>query len=95
MLIAHPEVIDVAAFGVPNADLGEELKAVVQPADPAQAGPELERRLIAYCRERLSSLKCPRSIEFSAELPRTPTGKLMKRELRDRYWPAVATAARR
>jgi len=86
MLLGHPEVVDVAVFGVPNPEMGEEVKAVVQPVDMLVAGPELEARLIAYCRERLSALKCPRSIDFSADLPRTPTGKLMKRHLRDRYW---------
>jgi long-chain acyl-CoA synthetase len=60
---------------------------VVQPHDPKRAGSELEADLIAYCKSRLSAIKCPRSIDFEAELPRTPTGKLVKRHLRDRYWP--------
>ena len=88
VLIGHPQVADVAVFGIPDADLGEEVKAVVQPHDMARAGPALEAELIAYCRERLSPIKCPRTIDFSAELPRTPTGKLVKRHLRDPYWPA-------
>jgi fatty-acyl-CoA synthase len=94
-LIGHQDVVDVAVFGVPNPEMGEEVKAVVQPVDPAAAGPEMEQRLIAYCRERLSPLACPRSIDFIDELPRTPTGKLLKRHLRDRYWPtrAEVTAA--
>lgn len=86
VLIGHPEVTDVAVFGVPNEEMGEEVKAVVQPRDMARAGKEFEAELIAFCRERLSPLKCPRSIDFAAELPRTPTGKLVKRHLRDRYW---------
>jgi len=86
LLATHPAVLDVAVFGVPSDDLGEEVKAVVQPADPAAAGPELEAELIAYCRDRLAHFKCPRSVEFRDELPRLPTGKLYKRLLRDPYW---------
>jgi acyl-CoA synthetase (AMP-forming)/AMP-acid ligase II len=86
VLVTHPRVADVAVFGVPNEDFGEEVKAVVQPVDPADAGAELERELIAFCRERLAALKCPRSIDFEGELPRHPTGKLYKRLLKDRYW---------
>jgi long-chain acyl-CoA synthetase len=86
LLVTHPKVLDVAVFGVPNEEFGEEVKAVVQPCDMREAGPELERELIAFCRERLSPIKCPRSIDFQRELPRYPTGKLYKRLLRDRYW---------
>ena len=89
-LIAHPEVADVAVLGVPDEEMGEQVKAVVQPRDMSRAGPALAAELIAFCRQRLSPIKCPRSVDFEAELPRTPTGKLMKRLLRDRYWrPAV------
>lgn len=87
-LIDHPDVIDVAVFGVPNDDFGEEVKAVVQPRDMSRANAELEVELIGFCKQRLSAIKCPRSIDFEAELPRHPTGKLYKRLLRDRYWPA-------
>ena len=86
LLINHPKVIDCAVFGVPNTDFGEEVKAVVQPRDMAEAGSALAEELIAYCKEHLSAIKCPRSIDFEAELPRHPTGKLYKRLLRDRYW---------
>jgi long-chain acyl-CoA synthetase len=86
LLVTHPEVLDAAVFGVPNEDLGEEVKAVVQPRDMREAGPALEQELIAFCRAHLSALKCPRSIDFEAELPRHPTGKLYKRVLRERYW---------
>ncbi|WP_354685166.1 AMP-binding protein [Cupriavidus necator] len=86
LLMTHPKVMDVAVIGVPNEDFGEEVKAVVQPVDMAQAGPELAAELIAFCRANLSSIKCPRSVDFEAELPRLPTGKLLKRLLRDRYW---------
>jgi acyl-CoA synthetase (AMP-forming)/AMP-acid ligase II len=85
-LIGHPAVIDVAVFGIPDEDLGERVHAVVQPIDADAAGPALEAELVAYCQARLSKLKCPMHIEFAAELPRTPTGKLLKRLLRDKYW---------
>lgn len=90
VLTMHPKVADVAVFGVPNDEFGEEVKAVVQPTDMALAGPELEAELIAYCRERLAALKCPRSVDFQAELPRHENGKLYKRQLRDRYWAGRA-----
>jgi long-chain acyl-CoA synthetase len=86
LLITHPKVADVAVIGVPNEDFGEEVKAVVQPMNWADAGPELAEELIAYCRANLSPIKCPRSIDFDPELPRHPTGKLYKRLIRDRYW---------
>jgi len=86
LLISHPKVADVAVIGVPNEEFGEEVKAVVQPADWQEAGPALAEELIAYCRERLSPIKCPRSVDFEPELPRHPTGKLYKRLIRDRYW---------
>jgi long-chain acyl-CoA synthetase len=91
VLITHADVADVAVFGVPNEEMGEEVKAVVQPHDMARAGKALEAELIVFCRKHLSPIKCPRSIDFEAELPRTPTGKLVKRHLRDRYWPKAAT----
>ena len=87
VLITHPEVADVAVFGVPNEEMGEEVKAVVQPHDMTRAGKALEAELILFCRQHLSPIKCPKSIDFEAELPRTPTGKLVKRHLRDKYWP--------
>ena len=86
VLSAHPAVQDVAVIGVPNEDLGEEVTAVVQPVDPAAAGPDLAAELIGYCRDRLAHFKCPRSVDFVPELPRSETGKLYKRILRDAYW---------
>jgi len=86
VLITHDAVMDVAVFGVPNEEFGEEVKAVVQPRDMAQATPALALELMDYCRSQLSHIKCPRSIDFRAELPRHPTGKLYKRLLKDEYW---------
>jgi len=73
-------------FGVPNDDLGEEVKAVIQVMPGITPNAELAEELIAFCKAHLSHQKCPRSIDFEAELPRLPTGKLYKRLLRDRYW---------
>ena len=86
LLITHPKVADAAVFGVPNEDFGEEVKAVVQPMPGVAPGPELAQELMAFCAEHLSKQKCPRSVDFSVELPRLPTGKLYKRLLRDPYW---------
>ncbi|MEM7426963.1 MAG: AMP-binding protein [Pseudomonadota bacterium] len=86
LLIGHPKVLDAAVFGVPNEDLGEEVKAVVQLVASCDDWPALEEELISYCRAHLSALKCPKSIEVMDELPRHANGKLLKRELRDRYW---------
>ncbi len=86
LLITHPKVADVAVIGVPNEEFGEEVKAVVQPANWLDAGPDLEAELIEFCRRTLSHIKCPKSVDFDKELPRHPTGKLYKRLVRDRYW---------
>ncbi len=86
VLTMHPKVMDVAVFGIPNEDFGEEVKAVVQPVSMDEAGPELERELLAFCKEHLAGFKVPRSIDFQVDLPRHPTGKLYKRLLRDKYW---------
>jgi long-chain acyl-CoA synthetase len=86
LLITHPKVADAAVFGVPNEDLGEEVKAVVQVLPGIEINSDLVNELMDFCRAHLSHQKCPRSIDFTAELPRLPTGKLYKRVLRDRYW---------
>jgi len=86
LLITHPKVADAAVFGVPNVDLGEEVKAVVQPMPGIEPGDALATELIAFCHQHLARQKCPRSIDFQEQLPRLPTGKLYKKGLRDRYW---------
>jgi fatty-acyl-CoA synthase len=85
-LVMHPKVADVAVFGVPNEDLGEEVKAVVQPAPGVVGDDALAAEILAHAREHLAAYKVPRTVEFLAELPRLETGKLYKRLLRDRYW---------
>lgn len=85
LLTVHPKVYDVAVFGIPNDDFGEEVKAVIQPVRMEEAGSHLEKELIAYCHKYLSKIKCPKSIDFTLELPRTPTGKLLKRILKDKF----------
>ena len=91
LLITHAKVADAAVFGVPNEDLGEEVKAVVQLMPGVVPGPEVAAELMAFCAEHLARQKCPRSIDFEDELPRLPTGKLYKRTLRDRYWQGHET----
>jgi acyl-CoA synthetase (AMP-forming)/AMP-acid ligase II len=91
LLVTHPSVLDAAVIGVPNDDLGEEVKAVVQPVDGVVGDAALERLLIAFCREHLAHFKCPRTIDFVDELPRLPTGKLYKGPLREKYWADHST----
>lgn len=86
LLITHPKVADAAVIGVPNADFGEEVKAVVQPMDWAEATPEFAQELIAHCKAHHSPVKCPRSVDFDPALPRLDNGKLYKRLVKDRYW---------
>lgn len=86
LLITHPRVADAAVIGVPNPDFGEEVKAVIQPLNPADATPEFAADLIAFCKTNLSSIKCPRTVDFDLALPRLDNGKLYKRLIKDRYW---------
>jgi len=86
VLAGDPRVADVAVIGVPDAEMGEAVKAVLVLVDPSSAGPDTEAGLIALCRERLAGYKCPRSVDFVTELPRDPNGKLYKRLLKERYW---------
>ncbi|MFO1188316.1 MAG: AMP-binding protein [Alphaproteobacteria bacterium] len=91
LLVTHPKVTDVAVIGVPNAEFGEEVKAVVQLVDPASASPETAAELISFCRAHLSHIKCPRSVDFEVELPRLPSGKLAKHRIKARYWEGHKT----
>ena len=86
LLIPHPKVFDAAVFGVPNEDLGEEVKAVVQPVEGVEGNEALTNELLTYLSKYLARQKVPRSIDYTKELPRLPTGKLYKRILRDQYW---------
>lgn len=86
LLVTHPKVADVAVIGAPHDEWGEQVVAIVQPADMADAGEALATELTAFCRASLSGVKTPRRIDFMAELPRHDTGKLYKRLLRDAYW---------
>jgi long-chain acyl-CoA synthetase len=85
-LMSHPKVADVAVFGVPDEDWGEQVKAVVQPADGELPGPALAAELLAALDGRLARMKWPKTIDFIGEMPRDPNGKLQKRRLRDPYW---------
>lgn len=86
VMIMHPKVTDVAVIGVPNTEMGEEVKAVVQLSATESPSPGLEQELLAYATERIAHYKCPRSVDFIEEMPRLPTGKLYKRLLKDKYW---------
>jgi long-chain acyl-CoA synthetase len=85
VLIQHPKVSDVAVFGIPNAEFGEEVKAVVQPRDTNVSQAVLAQELITWCKERLSGIKCPKTIDFATTLPRLENGKLYKREIAQSY----------
>ena len=92
VLLTHPKVGDVAVFGIPHADWGEEVKAVVEPAVGVDPSPELAEEILAFCDGKLARFKTPKSVDFTAEMPRDPNGKLYKRRLRDPYWEGVERA---
>jgi long-chain acyl-CoA synthetase len=85
-LACHPSVADVAVFGIPHDEWGEEIKAVVEPVDGVSTSAELTEELLAFLAERVAKFKLPRTIDYVDELPRDPNGKLYKRKLRDPYW---------
>ena len=85
VLSTHPKVADCAVFGIPDADMGEVVHAVVQPATGVTPDAVLADELLGFCREHLATIKCPRRIDFETELPRLQTGKLAKAQVRDRY----------
>jgi len=89
VLLCHPDIADVAVIGVPNAEMGEEVKALVIPADPAN--PPSPQALNSFCRETLAGYKCPRSYDFVDDIGRNAMGKVNKRALRQKYWPSDRT----
>jgi long-chain acyl-CoA synthetase len=92
VLLSHPKVGDAAVFGIPHDDWGEEVKAVIEPAEGVTGDDELAREILAFCSDKLAKFKMPKSIDFTHEMPRDPNGKLYKRKLRDPYWEGVQRA---
>jgi long-chain acyl-CoA synthetase len=89
-LLQHPTVRDVAVIGAPNAEWGEEVRAVVELQDPTIAVADLDAELIEFCQHRIARFKCPRAVDFVESLARDPNGKLRKGVIRAKYWPDAA-----
>ncbi|MGP0030259.1 MAG: acyl-CoA synthetase [Acidimicrobiales bacterium] len=89
VLLSYPKVGDAAVFGIPHDDWGEEVKAVIEPAEGLVGDDALAGEILAYCAGKLARFKTPKSIDFTNEMPRDPNGKLYKRKLRDPYWEGV------
>ena len=87
LLITHPKVLDAAVFGIPDDEMGQAVKGVVQTVDPADANDGFAAELLDWLRNRLAHYKCPRSLSFEAQLPRTDAGKLYKQQLVAKYSP--------
>ncbi len=92
VLLSHPKIGDAAVFGIPHEDWGEEVKAVIEPAEGVEANDALAQEIIAFCGDKLAKFKTPKSIDFTDSMPRDPNGKLYKRKLRDPYWEGVQRA---
>jgi long-chain acyl-CoA synthetase len=85
-LLSHPKIGDAAVFGIPDDDWEEQVKAVIEPAPGVTPSTALADEILAFCLGRIAKFKCPKTIDFVAELPRDPNGKLYKRKLHDPYW---------
>ena len=92
VLLSHPKVGDAAVFGIPHDDWGEEVKAVIEPAEGVAGDDALAEEILTFCAGKLAKFKTPKSIDFTNEMPRDPNGKLYKRKLRDPYWEGVQRA---
>ena len=92
VLLSHPKVGDAAVFGIPHEDWGEEVKAVIEPAEGIEADDALAQEILDFCADKLAKFKTPKTIDFTNEMPRDPNGKLYKRKLRDPYWQGVQRA---
>jgi long-chain acyl-CoA synthetase len=92
VLLSHPKVGDAAVFGIPHEDWGEEVKAVIEPAEGVAGDDALAAEILSFCADKLARFKTPKSIDFTDEMPRDPNGKLYKRKLRDPYWVGVQRA---